>query len=218
MSDARRADPVAKLKAFWNSRYAKSGDEYVYGTEPNAFLAASVGRLAGGGEVLCIADGEGRNSVWLARQGFRVRAIDISDDGVAKARALARREGVAVDTEVADVTRFDYGHARYDAIVSIFLHLPAKARRATHRRVVEALRPGGLFVYEAYGPEQPGYGTGGPPEPELLHPLDDVLADLEGCAIEHAFSGVRPVLEGRAHRGDGYVVQVIARRGDSLQP
>lgn len=206
------SDPVAKLKAFWNSRYAKAGDEYVYGTEPNAFLAAYAAKLARGGAVLCLADGEGRNSVWLAKQGFRVAAIDVSEEGVTKARSLAEREGAAVDAQVADVTRFDYGHARYDAVVSIFLHLPAKARRATHRHVIEGLKPGGLFVYEAYGPEQPGYGTGGPPEPELLHSLDDVLADLEGCAIEHAFCGVRPVHEGRAHRGDGYVVQVIARR------
>lgn len=210
MSDASALD---RLKSFWNSRYAKSGDEYVYGTEPNAFLATSVSKLPTAGDVLCIADGEGRNSVWLATQGFRVGAIDVSEQGVAKARALAQRSNVALDAEVADVTRYDYGTARYDAIVSIFLHLPAKARRATHRKVVEALRPGGVFVYEAYGPEQPGYGTGGPPEIELLHPLDDVLADLEGCTIEHAFTGVRAVLEGRAHRGDGYVVQVIARRG-----
>ncbi len=207
-----QGEPVAKLKAFWNSRYAKAGDEYVYGTEPNAFLAAWAAKLAHGGRVLCVADGEGRNSVWLAKQGFRVTAIDVSEEGVAKARSLAAREGAKVDAQVADVTRFDFGRSRYDAIVSIFLHLPAKARRATHRRAVEALEPGGAFVYEAYGPEQPGYGTGGPPEPELLPPLADVLGDFEGCTIEHAFTGVRRVLAGRAHQGDGYVVQVIARR------
>lgn len=211
MSDAPQ-DPVTRLKAFWNSRYAKAGDEYVYGTEPNGFLAASVATIPRGGEVLCIADGEGRNSVWLASQGFRTSAIDVSEEGVAKARALAWRSKVELGAEVADVTCYDYGEARYDAVVSIFLHLPAKARRATHRRIVESLKPGGVFVYEAYGPEQPGYGTGGPPEIELLHPLDDVLADLDGCTIEHAFAGVRTVLEGRAHRGDGHVVQVIARR------
>lgn len=208
----RRPNPVDRLKAFWNARYAKAGAEYVYGTEPNAFLVESLPKLARGGEVLCIADGEGRNSVWLAKQGFRVGAIDVAEEGVAKARALAQRSRVSVDAQIADVTRYEFGTDRYDAIVSIFLHLPAKARRATHRRAIEGLKPGGVFVYEAYGPEQPRYGTGGPPEPELLHPLDDVLADFAGCAIEHAYMGVRPVLEGNAHRGDGHVVQVIARR------
>ena len=212
MTDRPRADPVERLKAFWNERYAKAGEEFVYGTEPNAFLAASAGRLPRGGRVLCLADGEGRNSVWLAKQGFRVSAIDVADEGVAKARALAARGGVALDASVADVTRFDFGSARYDAIVSIFLHLPAKARRAMHRRAIAGLAPGGVFVYEAYGPEQLRYGTGGPPEPELLHPLDDVLADFEGCAIGHAFAGVRTVLEGRGHRGDGFVVQVIVQK------
>jgi len=212
MTDQPQADPVARLKAFWNSRYANAGGEFVYGTEPNGFLVASAGRLAPGGKVLCLADGEGRNSVWLAKQGFDVSAVDVADEGVAKARALAAREGVRLDASVADVTRFDFGDARYDAIVSIFLHLPAKARRAMHRRALAGLVPRGLFVYEAYGPEQLRHGTGGPPEPELLHPLDDVLADFEGATIEHAFTGVRTVLEGRGHRGDGHVVQVIVRR------
>ncbi len=215
MSEPARPDALARLKAFWNSRYAKAGVEYVYGTEPNAFLVQALPALPRAGDVLCLADGEGRNSVWLARKGFRVSAIDVAEEGVAKALALAKREGVSVDARVADVTRHDFGVGRYDAIVSIFLHLPAKARRAMHRRAVAALRPGGVFVFEAYGPKQPGYRTGGPPEPELLHPLADVLADFEGCAIERAFEGVRDVREGAAHTGDGYVVQVIARRRGS---
>ena len=212
MSDAPGNDPLARLKAFWNSRYAKAGVEYVYGTEPNAFVVEALPKLPRGGDVLCIADGEGRNSVWLARQGFRVSAIDVAEEGVAKARSLAKREGATIDAQVADVTRYDFGTARWDAIVSIFLHLPAKARRATHRRAIAGLKPGGVFVFEAYGPKQPAYGTGGPPEPELLHPLADVLADFEGCTIERAFEGVRDVREGSAHRGEGYVVQLVARR------
>jgi SAM-dependent methyltransferase len=212
MVDPQRTDSLAKLQAFWNARYAKAGGEYVYGTEPNAFLAGSLPSFRRGGDALCIADGEGRNSVWLARQGFRVSAIDLAVEGVAKARSLAGREGVTIDAQVADVTRYDYGNARWDAIVSIFLHLPAKVRRSTHRRAIAGLKPGGVFVYEAYGPEQAQYGTGGPPEIDLRHPLADVLVDFDGCTIEHAFTGVRSVLEGNAHRGDGYVVQVIARR------
>jgi len=237
MSAPAGDDPLAKLQAFWNARYAI--DDYVYGTEPNDFLVQSLpaifpkggsdppeaafGRLPPGGDaglgqpgarVLCIADGEGRNSVWLARQGCRVTAVDVAAEGLAKARKLAERSGVVIETRVADVASFDFGTDRWDAIVSIYLHLPPKVRRAAHRRALAGLKPGGVFVYEAYGPEQVRYKTGGPGEPELLHSRDDIVSDFEGCAIEHAFEGVRAVNEGRQHRGDGYVVQVIARKRD----
>ena len=210
MSAPGGAGPRAKLEAFWNERYA--GDEFVYGTEPNDFLVASRARIAPGGRVLCLADGEGRNSVWLARQGFRVSAVDVAEQGVAKARSLASRAGVAIDTRVGDVTRDDFGVGAWDAIVSIFLHLPEKARRDVHHRAIAALQRGGVFVYEAYGPEQRSYGTGGPPEDQLRHPLADVIGDFDGCAIEHAWEGVRDVREGRLHRGEGFVVQLVARK------
>ena len=209
-------DPVAKLRAFWNARYA--GEEFVYGREPNDFVVQAVSAIPHQGRVLCLADGEGRNSVWLAGQGFRVTAVDVAEQGVAKGRELARASGVEIETRVADVTRFDLGIERWDAIVSIFLHLPSKARRELHRRAIAALAPGGVFVYEAYGPEQLRYRTGGPPEAQLLHSLDDVVPDFDGCAIEHAFEGVRAVNEGRLHRGDGFVVQVIARKRLGSEP
>ena len=209
-------DPVAKLRAFWNARYA--GEEFVYGREPNDFVVQAVSAIPHQGRVLCLADGEGRNGVWLARQGFRVTAVDVAEQGVAKGRELARASGVEIETRVADVTRFDLGIERWDAIVSIFLHLPSKARRELHRRAIAALAPGGVFVYEAYGPEQLRYRTGGPPEAQLLHSLDDVVPDFDGCAIERAFEGVRAVNEGRLHRGDGFVVQVIARKRLGSEP
>ena len=109
----------------------------------------------------------------------------------------------------------DLGERRWDAIVSIFLHLPAADRRALHRRCVAALRPGGLLIFEAYAPEQMALATGGPRDIELLPTLAAVEADFDGLAditIEHRFSGVRAVIEGSLHRGDGHVVQLIARR------
>jgi hypothetical protein len=102
--------------------------------------------------------------------------------------------------------------------VSIFLHLPAKARRALHRRCAAALRPGGLFLFEAYSPQQLAFGTGGPKEVDLLPTLADIESDFDGCqnvAIDHRFSGVRQVLEGPLHGGDGHVVQLVVRRGSS---
>lgn len=204
------ADIEHALRSFWNARYAN--DEFAYGTAPNDFLVATAPRLHAGSRVLCIGDGEGRNSVWLAQQGHRVTALDVSDQGMAKAKQFAAGASVALETIVADVTRHDFGHSSWDAVVSIFLHLPATARRKVHRRCIAALVPDGLFIYEAYGPEQLGRGTGGPPEPHLLHPLHEVVQDFAGCVIEHQASLVRRVTEGRLHRGDGAVVQLIVRR------
>lgn len=216
-TDTAAAPPRERLRAFWNERYAAEG--YAYGTAPNEFLVQLLPRLhllPRGASVLCLADGEGRNGVWLAAQGFAVTSVDVADEGLRKARALAQRTGVALQTIQADVTSFELGWERWDAIVSIFLHLPAKARRALHRRCIAALRPGGLFVFEAYSPEQLAFGTGGPREIELLPTLADVEADCADCTgtmIEHRFSGVRRVLEGPLHSGEGHVVQLVLRQG-----
>jgi citrate lyase subunit beta / citryl-CoA lyase len=200
-----------ELQSFWNRRYA--AHEFVYGTEPNSFLVSVAPLLPRAGRVLCLADGEGRNSVWLAGQGHEVTALDVARVGLDKAQRLASERGVPLHTVCADVTRHPLGEAAWDAIVSIFLHLPAPARRALHRRCIAALRPGGCLVFEAYGPGQLARGTGGPPQAALLHSLDELLPDFDGCAVEHQFSGVRPVLEGSLHHGDGEVVQVVVRKG-----
>lgn len=212
-----RADPdraarerLAGLESFWNARYA--GSEYAYGTEPNDFLVAQVAHFPLALPVLCLADGEGRNGVWLARRGFDVTSVDVARQGIEKAQALAARAGVPLRTVCADVTRYEAGTDRWGAIVSIFLHLPRRARAALHARCAAALAPGGVFVFEAYGKRQPEYRTGGPPEPQLLARLDEVVDEWPGCDIVHRFEGVRAVHEGPLHRGDGHVVQVVARK------
>jgi SAM-dependent methyltransferase len=215
MSTQQPADPpilstTQRLQAFWDQRY--SSDEFAYGTAPNDFLVQMSGRLRCGDRVLCLADGEGRNGVWLAQRGMSVLSVDVSERGLHKARAFAQRVQVEIQTTVADVTRYDLGLDCWDAIVSIFLHLPPKARRALHARCRAALKPGGSFIFEAYGREQLRYVTGGPKEPELLPELADVLDDLRGLRIDHQFAGTREVHEGRLHSGIGYVVQVVASR------
>lgn len=205
-----RSSALQRLQAFWDQRYASDG--FAYGTAPNDFLVQMAPRIRAGGRVLCLAEGEGRNAVWLAQQGLQVTAVDVSERGMRKAMALARRVRVAIDCVVADVTRFDLGVERWDAIVSIFLHLPPKPRAALHARCFAALKPGGVYLYESYGSEQLRFGTGGPKEPELLPTLADVLGELHGFCIEHRFEGVRDVREGRLHFGEGYVVQVVAAK------
>ncbi|MBX3672542.1 MAG: class I SAM-dependent methyltransferase [Burkholderiales bacterium] len=193
----------------WDERYA--ADEYVYGTLPNDFLVSRVASLPRG-RVLCLGEGEGRNATWLAQQGFEVHAVDASAVGMEKARRLAHGRGVAVATTIADLATWDAGEAQWDAIVSIFCHLPPPARARVHGRIAHWLRPGGVFLLEAYTPDQLALETGGPPVAELMMTLAGLRAELAGLAIEHGVETVRRVVEGRLHHGDGAVVQVLARR------
>jgi SAM-dependent methyltransferase len=193
----------------WEGRYG--GDEFVYGTEPNDFMADAVAGLAPG-DVLCLADGEGRNGVHLASLGHRVTSVDLTRAGMNKAARLAAERGVELTTVVADLADYDLGTGRWDLIVSIFAHTPPDVRRRLHAGMAGALRPGGRFVLEAYTPDQIGRGTGGPPVPELTMTLDGLRDELTGMDIEFGRETVRPVVEGSGHTGDGAVVQVVALR------
>lgn len=192
----------------WDERY--STDEYVYGTAPNDFLRDHLHELPSGGRVLCLADGEGRNGVFLAQQGMRVTSIDRSAVGLDKARALAEQQGVPIETVVGDLAVVDLGVEQWDAIVSIFCHLPAAVRANLHQRVVRALRPGGVFLLEAYTPEQLVHKTGGPPTVDLLMTADALSAELQGLDVLLTREITRDIHEGRLHRGRSAVVQFIA--------
>ena len=196
-------------RSMWEQRYGT--DEYLFGTEPNEFLRTSVSLLPTG-SVLCLAEGEGRNAVFLAECGFDVHSVDLTEAGVAKTRRLAEGRGVNVDAAVGDLADFHIGSARYDVIVSIFAHMPPIVRRDLHRRVVVALKPGGIFLLEAYTPQQVGRGTGGPSTPELTMTVDALRAELAGLELIHAEELERDVVEGLGHTGSAAVVQVIARK------
>ena len=197
-------------KEMWEGCYG-SDEEFVYGTEPNDFLAAAVTGLPAG-DVLCLADGEGRNGVYLAALGHTVTSVDLAKSGMAKASRLADRRDVELTTIVADLAEFDLGENQWDLIVSIFAHTPRPIRAKVHARVASALRPSGVFILEAYTPDQVGRGTGGPPVPEMTMTLDGLRQELTDMTIETGREVVRPVLEGPLHTGDGAVVQVIAKR------
>ena len=194
----------------WDARYERG---FIYGEAPNDFLVESEPRLPRGARVLCLAEGQGRNAVFLAAEGHRVTGVDASAVGLAHAQELATRQHVHIETVLADLAAFDMGECQWDAIVSIWCHLPPDLRVAVHRRCVAALAPRGLFVLEAYRPAQLEHGTGGPPDPALLYVLDDLVSDLDGLTIEHGVEKIRDVQEGILHRGPSAVVQVIARRG-----
>ncbi len=205
MTDTPPPDP----RSMWNARYGT--DDYLYGHEPNDFVA-EVMADAQPGDVLCVADGEGRNGVHLAGLGHRVTSVDISEAGIAKARSLAAERGVELTAVVADLGEYDLGTDRWDTVVSVFAHTPPPVRRRLHGALATALRPGGRLVLEAYTPDQIGRGTGGPQTPELTMDLERLRDELIGLEFEHEVEFVRSVIEGPGHTGDGAVVQVIARR------
>ena len=194
---------------FWERRYSEAA--FAYGTEPNDFLAEVVDRIPSG-PVLCLAEGEGRNAVWLAGRGHAVTAVDSSSAGLAKTGTLARARGVTVETIAADLAAFTIETGAWSGIVAIFAHLPPHLRRTVHRAAALGLAPGGVFVLEAFTPHQLAFGTGGPQKPELLYTLDELREDLAGLELEIGREVERDVVEGRYHTGRAAVVQVLARR------
>jgi hypothetical protein len=194
----------------WDERYG--AEDYYYGTDANDFLQAHHARIPSGGEVLCLAEGEGRNAVFLATQGFHVVALDQSTVGLAKARRLAQARNVQIETVLENLDRYRIESGRWDGIVSIWCHVPAPLRRRLHRAVVEGLKPGGTLVLEAYVPEQLRYGTGGPPDASLLPRLEELRDELQGLELVHGLELERVVREGRGHDGLSAVVQVLAHK------
>jgi len=197
------------MKTTWNERYAQEG--YLYGTEPNGFLKENFQQIPKG-KVLFLAEGEGRNAVFLSRQGYEVSAMDSSSVAIEKAGKLAHKNGVSITTHVADLNDFDLGQEQWDGIVSVFCHLPPPLRQVVHAKIVRALKTGGVFLAEAYTPKQLEFKTGGPPVKELLVDLPMLRKELKGLRFIHALETEREIHEGKFHFGKGAVVQVIAMK------
>jgi len=193
----------------WDERYRR--DDFVYGKDPNGFLKEASRGLTPG-RVLCLAEGEGRNAVFLAEQSHQVTAVDASAVGLAKAERLADERGVTIRTEVSDLAAYRIEEGSWELIVAIFCHLPQPIRAELHRQVVRGLKPGGLFILEGYTPAQLALGTGGPPTKALLMTLTDLQRELAGLDFEHALETEREVIEGCLHTGPGAVVPLIARK------
>jgi SAM-dependent methyltransferase len=198
----------------WDERYSQPG--YAYGTEPNEFLVAAAGQIPVG-PVLSLGEGEGRNAAFLASLGHRVVAVDQSEVGLAKAVRLAADRGLTVETIRADLAGYSIEPGAWAGIVSIFCHLPRRVRVALHAAVVRGLRPGGIFVLEAYTPKQIGRGTGGPQDPDMMVSLAGLVEELAGLEFVHALELDREVREGAYHTGVASVIQVIGLRPLALE-
>ena len=196
----------------WDARYHEEG--WAFGKEPNDFLREAADRLPASGRVLCLAEGQGRNAVWLAQHGHEVTAMDQSAAGLEGAKQLAAERGVTLTTVRADLAEFEIEPGAWQGIVSIFAHVDGALRARVHARVERGLAPGGVFVLEAYRPEQIGRGTGGPPDDDRMVNLARLRRELPTLEFLVAREIDREVLEGHRHRGMSSVVQLVARRRD----
>ncbi|WP_443631622.1 class I SAM-dependent methyltransferase [Candidatus Njordibacter sp. Uisw_056] len=193
----------------WDQRYANK--DYLFGTEPNEFLQDNVALLRSK-KVLCLADGEGRNSVYLAGLGYDVTAVDSSKVGLEKAQQLAKAKGVTITTVHADLADYDLGTEQWNGIVSIFCHLPPQLRQELHKKIYPALITGGVLLLEAYTPKQLELKTGGPPVAALTMQSAQLITELIPLRLDLNQEMIRDVYEGSGHTGKGAVVQVIGVR------
>lgn len=195
----------------WNRRFADAG--LLFGAEPNHFLRAQADVWTPGQRVLCVADGEGRNSIWLAQQGLQVSAFDISDVGVEKARAWAERAGVAVDFHVADGDQWSWAAEQFDGVAAIFVQFADPAmRQRMFDGIHRTLRPGGALVLQGYTPRQLEYRTGGPGQIEHLYTEAQLRAELAGFDIVHLRAYEDDLDEGTGHHGRSALIGLVARK------
>jgi len=202
---------TVSARQFWDSRYDR--EDYLFGEAPNTFLARQAHLLKAGMSALAVADGEGRNGVWLAELGLTVTTTDIAPRAVQKALALAARRGVNLDAQLADLDQWTWPRETYDVVVAIFIQFaPPAARQRLFAHMKAAVRSGGLILLQGYRPEQLAYGTGGPAQIENLYTevvLRDAFADFD---ILHLESHDSDISEGPGHHGRSALIDLVARR------
>lgn len=191
----------------WDERY--SAEEYAYGKAPNQFLEENFTSIPKG-RILSLAEGEGRNAVFLAKQGYSVTAVDASIVGLNKAKKLAEENGVTIECVHADLTKYELGYNKWDGIISIYCPLPSTIRKEVYKKVIAGLKPNGVFLLEAYTPDQVKHGTGGGSDVDTMQTKDSLQEELAGLEFKHLVELERNVVEGIYHTGIGAVVQAIA--------
>lgn len=197
--------------AMWNSRYRAPA--YIFGTEPNAWLRRHAGLWQRGQRVLCVADGEGRNSVWLARQGLQVEAFDISPVGVAKARQLAHDSGAGVAFHVSDCDHWPWEESACDGVAAIFVQFADPSMRARlFAGMIRCLRPGGILILQGYTPRQLAYRTGGPSQESHLYTEQMLREAFASMTILELLEYEEELEEGIQHRGRSALIGLVARK------
>lgn len=197
------------MKDFWNDRY--SDEQFVYGQTPNTFFRKFIDDHDSG-VILLPADGEGRNGVYAAKQGWRVDAFDFSKEARKKALKLAEREGVTIKYHIADFESVELPDNHYDTIALIYAHMPSAIRRTIHRKLVDSLKIGGFLIMEAFAKDQIDRSSGGPKNRDMLYATEDLKKDFKALDIQLLEQTTVKLDEGKHHQGEGDVVRLIARK------
>lgn len=199
------------MSSVWDERYA--GEEYHFGTDPNAFLVSQQSLLKRGMSCLAVADGEGRNGVWLAEHGLDVLSVDSSPVAQEKARKLAQQRGVTVEFEQVDLMQWTWGENRFDMVAAIFIQFASPdLREQMFAHIKRCLKPGGLLLLQGYTPRQLHYRTGGPSLAENLYTealLRNAFDDME---ILHLREHDDIISEGSGHSGMSALIDLVARK------
>lgn len=202
---------LVDMARFWDERF--SSEDYVFGTEPNAFLKREMARLPTGGRLLAVADGEGRNGVYLAQQGFDVVSTDISSEGLAKARRLAVDRGVSIALKQVDLGQYEWPQDEFDAVVAIFVQFAGpQLRERMFDGFGRTLRSGGVLLLEGYRPEQLDYATGGPKEAANMYTEGLLREAFAGWDILALASYDADIREGSGHGGMSALIDLVARK------
>ncbi|MBT2582171.1 class I SAM-dependent methyltransferase [Planococcus sp. ISL-109] len=196
--------------ASWHERYQT--EEYVYGIEPNEFIKSMHPKLAASGDALAIAEGEGRNAVFLAEQGMQVTAWDFARSGLEKTQRLANSRNVEVAVSEVDLAQAEWAEGKWDEIICVFGHFPKHVQQKTFEGIRRALKPGGYFLMEVYSTDQLSYGTGGPKTEEMLYRPEEILEAFQGFKLIHFFAGEVVRKEGSLHNGLSHVIQAAVQK------
>ena len=201
---------AANPAAFWDERYATP--DYVFGTQPNTWLAANEKLLRAGMTALVPGDGEGRNGVWLAEHGLKVTSVDASPIGVEKARKLAAQRGVDMDIVCADLRDWQPPDAAFDIAVLAFVHIGQTDRATVHRKVAAALKPGGHLILEGFTPDHLAFGKGGPKVEAMMFTEKRLRGDFAALDIRHLEALTTEIPANERHGGKAAVIRLLARQ------
>lgn len=197
------------MKQFWNERYAEK--EFAYGKEPNQFLKENLHKLPEG-KILFVAEGEGRNAVFAAQNGYEVVAFDYSESAKNKALTLARERNIRLDYLVSDVMEVPLEPESFDAIVFIFAHFPAVFRKQAYQKLVSFLKPDGKVLFEAFEKNQLQFTSGGPKELAMLFSEDEVREEFPSINFDFLKTAIIDLAEGPYHQGKGAVIRFIGTK------
>ncbi|MFD1184812.1 methyltransferase domain-containing protein [Pontibacter rugosus] len=197
------------MKDFWNDRYSQ--EQMIYGAEPNVFFREQLQQLRPG-MLLLPAEGEGRNAVYAALNGWQVTAFDFSEAGYKKAMALAEQRGVTINYLVTDAAQYTCAPDSLDAVALIYAHFPPALRQQLHQQVIKWLKPGGTLILEAFHPNQLSYSSGGPKDERMLYTAETLQDDFSSLLIQQLEEVEIQLNEGAYHNGAGYVTRLVAQR------